>query len=537
MRAQAMVGLSTAALIYWALYSAGVTPVAVVGDTTIRGRVINGVGVFLGIPYGRIPYRFARSQMSPLPLTVDALAFGPACPQGGSAGEDEFACLSLNVWAPARASGLPVVVAIHGGGFVFGASSGEIFNGTWFANSGIVYVSLNYRLGPVGFLQLDDSGAGGMNGILDQRLALQWVARNVAAFGGDPDRITVMGQSAGAMSTCVHVARPPAGVRIRAAALFSGFCARSPWGPNTLRFGGQAARSLARGLKVASVDDLRTVPVAKLVWDNLDDPSLSARNNLFQGYFEDPTVDITIKSMNDFYFGSNTPLPTQLLVTSTNADSLVLSASTDAPRGPAEYAAKMDAYWGATGFNRVNMSTTGCQQPAAGGEVAAAYLQALAPGRILDSVPTHAFFASNSDLCIGCPFVRLAQQHPEVSLAVFAHLMANGCDALTESDASNPNAIKAGAMMVPFNTQAGHTSDLQSWTNISDGVDFDPTKPCGLMTTSEWALMREMHVNLLIGLISGQRLPARRVLEAEPWRDLAHREVAAREALCPMFAC
>lgn len=111
-------------------------------------------------------------------------------------GED---CLNLNIWTPEPAAGgLPVLVFIHGGAFVAGSGSVHQYDGSAFARDGVVCVTINYRLGAEGFLHLGDGGANA--GLLDQFAALAWVQDNIAAFGGDPDRVTVAGESAGAMS-------------------------------------------------------------------------------------------------------------------------------------------------------------------------------------------------------------------------------------------------------------------------------------------------------------------------------------------------
>ena len=139
-----------------------------------------------------------------------ATAFGPICPQeGGGPGEAED-CLYLNVWTPTAAvqkhKRLPVMVFVHGGAFVYGAGSLPLYDGSYLAASGnVVVVTLNYRLGSLGFLAVPELGLKGNYGILDQRAALRWVAENIAAFGGDPKQVTIFGESAGAMSVGLHL--------------------------------------------------------------------------------------------------------------------------------------------------------------------------------------------------------------------------------------------------------------------------------------------------------------------------------------------
>jgi para-nitrobenzyl esterase len=125
-------------------------------------------------------------------------------------------CLYLNVWTPAKSPDekLPVMVFFFGGGFKQVAFSMPVYNGTTLAKKGVVVVTPNYRLGALGFLahpQLDAESphnASGNYGIMDQQAALQWVQKNIDRFGGDPSRVTIFGQSAGAESVLVHVASP-----------------------------------------------------------------------------------------------------------------------------------------------------------------------------------------------------------------------------------------------------------------------------------------------------------------------------------------
>ena len=139
-----------------------------------------------------------------------ATAFGAICPQDGGRTGDAEDCLYLNVWTPRAAvdqgKRLPVMVFIHGGAFVYGAGSLPLYDGAYLAASGdVVVVTLNYRLGALGFLAVPELGLTGNYGILDQRLALRWVAENIAAFGGDPRKVTIFGESAGAMSVGLHL--------------------------------------------------------------------------------------------------------------------------------------------------------------------------------------------------------------------------------------------------------------------------------------------------------------------------------------------
>lgn len=182
-----------------------------------------GARAFLGIPYAEPPVGELRFQ-PPQPAkhwhgNLEATAFGPSCIQNPGAlsatGEYSEDCLSLNVYSPEDPdyAALPVMVFIHGGAFVAGGSSQ--YDGWRLAEEyGAVVVTLNYRLGALGFLshpELDlEMGVpqSGNMALKDQQLALKWVQQNIAAFGGDPAQVTLFGESAGSMSTCVHMVAP-----------------------------------------------------------------------------------------------------------------------------------------------------------------------------------------------------------------------------------------------------------------------------------------------------------------------------------------
>lgn len=194
----------------------------------LQGEQGGGVNVWRGIPFAAPPVgelRF-RAPQPPEPWNGvrEAKEFGPVSHQpvstsgtrfGGSTPVYSEDCLYLNVWSPAAEpdEALPVMVWIHGGTFVTGAGSQPMFDGVRMAGNGkVVLVTVNYRLGPFGFLHLSPLGGGlGSNlGLLDQIAALEWVQGNIAAFGGDPGRVTVFGESAGSMSIAALLAMPAA---------------------------------------------------------------------------------------------------------------------------------------------------------------------------------------------------------------------------------------------------------------------------------------------------------------------------------------
>ncbi|GAA1123940.1 carboxylesterase family protein [Kribbella jejuensis] len=191
-------------------------PVVVTGNGFVRGVSADGTSAFLGIPYAAAPtgnLRWRAPQPVPSWRGVrDATKYGPGCPQApgiappGTLSED---CLYLNV-STANLHGMtkrPVLVWIHGGGLT--ADSGSNYDGTKLAKAGAVVVTINYRLGALGFLAhpalASRGGAAGNYGLMDQQAALRWVQRNIAQFGGDPHNVTIAGESAGGMSVLAHV--------------------------------------------------------------------------------------------------------------------------------------------------------------------------------------------------------------------------------------------------------------------------------------------------------------------------------------------
>ena len=196
----------------------------------VRGEALDGVNAFRGIPYAEPPVGWRRWR-APAALdrwseVRDATAFGPACHQPTARGTSIYAadqapemsedCLSLNIWAPENAQNLPVFVWIHGGALTTGASSEAMYDGRLLASEGAVVVSINYRLGVLGYLAHPELSAesrqnvSGNYGLQDQILALRWVEENISAFGGNPENVTIAGESAGALSVMYLMASPEA---------------------------------------------------------------------------------------------------------------------------------------------------------------------------------------------------------------------------------------------------------------------------------------------------------------------------------------
>lgn len=187
----------------------------------IQGTVMEDMNIYKGIPFAAAPVGDLRWKA---PQSVKAwegvkqtTEYAPAPMQGGNppSGKSED-CLYLNVWTPAKSADekLPVMVWIYGGGFSFGSTSEPVSDGQALADKGVVLVSIAYRVGQLGFLAHPElsaespEGVSGNYGLLDQMAALKWIQKNIAAFGGDPERVTIFGESAGGISVSMLCASP-----------------------------------------------------------------------------------------------------------------------------------------------------------------------------------------------------------------------------------------------------------------------------------------------------------------------------------------
>ena len=246
----------------------------------------SGVTVFKGIPYAHAE-RW-RPPVAPQPWAGvrECDEFGPICPQKPTNNwpMDED-CLSINIWTPqvSRGASLPVLIWIYGGRFCFGASRDPQYDGAAMAAKGVVFVSLNYRLGVFGWLStpelVDESGGGAGNyGLLDQMAALRWVRDNIAEFGGDPARVTIAGQSAGAASVMLLAYSPLAQGLFRSVIALSG--ASHPGDPGLwFRAGSYRTKAMANIQGVSflaehgatTIAQARRLPVAGLLEDSDSD--------------------------------------------------------------------------------------------------------------------------------------------------------------------------------------------------------------------------------------------------------------------------
>lgn len=234
----------------------------------VRGVSRRGVNVWRGIPYAAAPVgglRLRHAQpREPWAGVLDTTRYGPACPQGGSgAGTDED-CLTLNIWAPEGASGKKAVLFyIHGGSFCRGTGNESRYEGTRLCGKNdVVVVTINYRLGALGFLDFSFLGEGFQAncGLSDIVQALKWTYENIAAFGGDPERITAIGQSAGANALAALMTMPSAKPYISGAIMMSG----SPVWMHRQNDARQIARDFMEYMGIQTPGELMELPAWQL---------------------------------------------------------------------------------------------------------------------------------------------------------------------------------------------------------------------------------------------------------------------------------
>lgn len=250
----------------------------------LSGKVLeSGVKAWLGIPYVKPPVGELRWR-EPQPITWEGVYNAdrkmPECIQVLRAhninhyfGEEATCedCLYMNIWAPPDAeadAGLPVIVFIYGGGLTLGSSGMAIYDGEQVARRGAVFVNFNYRVGILGFmahpeLTREAGGHSGNYGFLDQNAALKWIRRNIAKFGGDPDKVIISGQSAGAASVVEQIFSPLSKGLFRGAVMMSG----CNWDREneTLERAEKTGLELQKLLKAESIDDMRQVPADRIL--------------------------------------------------------------------------------------------------------------------------------------------------------------------------------------------------------------------------------------------------------------------------------
>jgi para-nitrobenzyl esterase len=264
-------------------------PQAGVTGGRIAGTVVDGLSEFKGIPFAASPVGSLRwkapQPVKPWSGVRQTTAFAPACMQepglanrmapGIPLSED---CLYLDVWTPARTphDGLPVIAWIYGGGFTGGMTSAPLYDGASFARKGVVFVSISYRVGALGFLATPEltreSGHGSGNyGLLDQIAGLRWIHANIAKLGGDPSKVTLLGHSAGGFSVSMLAGSAPARGLFRAVISESGANFMppqdSPWAGGsiqTLRMSEGAGEAWLKSLGAPTLAQARMLPAEKL---------------------------------------------------------------------------------------------------------------------------------------------------------------------------------------------------------------------------------------------------------------------------------
>jgi para-nitrobenzyl esterase len=341
-----MIGKGWVALIALSLAVAAGPAKAQITQTTvtggrIAGAVVDGLSEFKGIPFAAPPVGDLRWK-PPQPVKSwsgvrRTTAFGAGCMQDpvlakrmGSNAPLSEDCLFIDVWTPAKTAGekLPVIAWIYGGGFNGGLTSVPLYDGANFARKGVVFVSLSYRVGPFGFLATPElsreSGHGsGAYGLLDQIAGLKWVRANIAAFGGDPAKVTVLGHSAGGFAVSMLAASP------LAKGLFRGVISESganfapprdgPWSGSdfqTLRYAEETGQAWLRGLGAKTLAQARALPAQTLeeaqrakgaphFWPPLDGYVLTADQELLwrQRRFNDTPILIGANSDEAAAFG------------------------------------------------------------------------------------------------------------------------------------------------------------------------------------------------------------------------------------------
>lgn len=257
----------------------------------VEGYVSGGTVIFKGIPYAAPPVgelRFRRPQEhEPWDGVLSCREFGSSCPQADLSAMDFYSkefydqpmpalnedCLYLNIWTPQSAgpdSKLPVMFWIHGGAFMHGTGSEKEFDGEGMARRGVILVTINYRVNVFGFFahpELEKENAehvSGNYGILDQIAALEWVRENIAGFGGDPENITVFGQSAGCMSVQTIISSKLSKGMLKRAILQSGGGLHALHETPSREQAHDTAKKLMDHLNVSAIAQLREIPAEKL---------------------------------------------------------------------------------------------------------------------------------------------------------------------------------------------------------------------------------------------------------------------------------
>lgn len=396
----------------------------------LRGQMEGNLSVFRGIPFARPPLgdRRFRAPEPPesWPGVRDALKFGPAAPQNASAlgpalsvdvGEMSEDCLYLNVWTPgADRARRPVLVWIHGGGFVIGSGSQAMYSGAALAQRGdVVVVTINYRLGALGFLHLPQEwqsgvAATGNEGLLDQIAALEWVKREIESFGGDPDNVTVFGESAGSMSIAALLAAPRARGLFRRAILQSGSANFVTTPARALRVAERLLQEL--GIEPSAAGRLREVPVPRLL--EAQQKTFAALTGQFTGLPFQPVTDGMVIPEHPFAAVRSGFARDVALLIGTTRDEMKLFALTDPKARTLDEAELLER------LERVlpGVSETGMSRARLAIET---YRRARA-ARWAPTTPPELWFAIDTDRLFRHPVVHLADLQRRHGLHTYVYL-------------------------------------------------------------------------------------------------------------------
>lgn len=418
---------------------------------SVRGSEERDLRIFKGIPYAAPPVG-ERRWRPPVPAEKwngvrDATKFGAACMQPKPRAANIYSwdlpamsedCLSLNIWAPKDARGAPVFVWIHGGALTSGSGGDPIYDGSALAKRGIVVVSINYRLGALGYLAHPELSAesadhvSGNYGLLDQVAALEWLKANIGAFGGDADRVTIAGESAGALSVMYLMAAPAARGLFDKAIAQSAYMVSAP--ALKAAINGMVPAE-AQGLDVAA--KLGAADLAALRAMSAED---IAGKVPATGYFPFPNVDgkvVPRQLVETFDRGEQAPVPIMAGFNSGEIRSLRFLL----PKAPANAAAYEAAV-------RVGY-----------GELAPMFL-ARYPAKNIDE----SMLAATRDAMYGWTSERLVSNQAALGKGAFYYLFDHGYPATTQW---NLHAFHAAELPFIFDT-AGRTPPL--WPKIPDNL-------------------------------------------------------------------
>lgn len=452
------------------------------GDIRGTSHLGGAVEAFYAIPFaqnvsGQNRFMPAQQFTSSWKGVRDATRVGPRCwapstfpgaenatagpikaPVGVTFDED---CLHLNIYRQkgiSAQSQKAVMVWIHGGGMTVGSNVDQ--NLTAYAQQhDAVMVNVNYRLGPLGFLVVNldgfNHGNGGMNGIHDQIVALKWIKENIHAFGGDPERVTVAGVSAGGLSVCVLSVSPLAKGLFQRAIVHSGSCTGA-WGPGSERYGKQVAKKLMQELNINGVD-LTTVHPSLLQW-----PHNFATDIEFPGYWVDGWVAPTHPRM--LYDSADSINPKQMIIGGTSMDGVLPYVPYyETPRIPTtdtDYLPALHDHW-ACGSKRFihTLPNHSCGDI---GELAAKLYS-------LDDAPyslsTHsaaAYVAADADFNINCPARYQAEALAKAGVDAYVYWFEHG-------PVNSQHPVKTENQVFSAGGWAGHGSDVAfAWALASN---------------------------------------------------------------------